>query len=99
MKTTTLELIRSVLKSDETISADERGRIIRQLTAPGEAPKAEPISVIKPAEAARRLQVSKQTVYRYTKMGILKCAVLPGKTRSNGIVLESLEAAMRGKVA
>jgi len=99
MKTTTLELIRSVLKSDETMPADERARIIRLLTSPADAPKPEPLCVIKPTEAARRLMVSRQTIYRYCKMGILSRAILPGKTRGNGVTLESLESAIRGKVA
>jgi len=95
MKVTTLELIRSVLKSDETMPADERARIIRHLTAPADAPKPEPLCVIKPTEAARRLMVSRQTIYRYCKLGILARAILPGKTRGNGVILESLENAIR----
>jgi predicted DNA-binding transcriptional regulator AlpA len=100
MKVTTLELIRSVLKADETVMPDERARIIRQLSAPEAVvvPR-EPSCVIRPGEAARRLGVTRQTIYRYCKLGMFERSMLPGKKKSNGITLESLEAAIRGKVA
>lgn len=96
MKTTTLELIRSVLKADETVTRDERGRIIRMMSAPGEVAKAERVRVVPFTEAADRLGVKRGTIYLYCHSGILRRAVLTGKRRASGVTEESLEGAIRG---
>jgi hypothetical protein len=100
MKTTTLELIRSVLKTDETVPADERARIMRMLTTPGEQVKQpEPARIVSFKEAATRLARTPRTIYHYCRKGILTRAKIPGMCRANGVTGESLEAAIRGKVA
>ena len=95
MKTTTLELIRSVLKADETVPQDERARIIRNMTTPGET-KPERSRVVPFTEAAARLAVARRTIYHYCHKGILSRVTLPGKDRSSGVTEESLETAIRG---
>lgn len=100
MKVTTLELIRSVLKSDETITQDERARIIRALTAPvgaSAAPVPSRIATFK--EAGARLAVTPRTIYSYCRKGTLTRVTIPGKFRASGVTGESLENAIRGKSA
>lgn len=100
MKTTTIELIRSVLKSDETVASDERARIIRMMTAPNEQVKPpEPMRIVSFKEASLRLAVTPRTVYHYCRAGMLVRVTIPGKYRASGVTGESLEVAIRGKVA
>jgi hypothetical protein len=99
MKTTTLELIRSVLKADETVPSDERARFIRLLTTPGEVAEPLPNRIVSFKVAAERLAVTPRTIYHYCCMGILMRVTIPGKHRASGVTGESLEAAIRGKVA
>jgi len=99
MKVTTLEIIRIVLKTDETITTEERARIIRFLTtplgAPAVAPKP-PARIVSFKEAADRLACKRGTIYRYCKEGILKKAALAGKLRANGVTESSLILAIEG---
>jgi len=99
MKTTTLELIRSVLKSDETISPDERARIIRATTTTGETLKPEPSRIVSHGEAAERMGVKVRTIYHYCRKGILKRVTPAGKKCASGVTSESLENAIRGMVS
>lgn len=93
MKTTTLDLIRSVLKSDETVVADERARIIRLLTTPGE-PTQNRSRIVSFQEAAGRLAVKRRTIYLYCSTGILERARLPGRGRARGVTEMSLNVAI-----
>lgn len=96
MKTTTLELIRSVLKADETVSQDERARIIRAMTTPPGSIPPPPAKIIPFKTAADRLGVKPRTIYHYCRAGILKAAKIAGKERANGVTEESLEMAIKG---
>jgi len=99
MKVTTLEIIRTVLKTDETITTEERARIIRFLTTPVGAPPVAPkppARIVSFKEAAERLACKRQTVYHYCRMGILKKAALAGKERANGVTESSLILAIEG---
>ena len=95
MKTTTLDLIRSVLKADETVTQDERARIIRAMTTPGEVPKPDRSRIVSFKEAAERLAVARRTIYHYCRRGILKRVTLPGKTCASGVTEESIENALK----
>ena len=90
MKTTTLDLIKSVLKTDETIPTDERSRIIRMLTTPADTTPRPPTRIVSFVEAAQRLAVKRRTIYHYCRAGILARARLPGKGRARGVTEESL---------
>jgi len=96
MKTTTLELIRSVLKADETVTADERARIIRAMSTPSETPKPDRLRIASFKEAAERLGVARRTIYYYCRKGFLTRVSIPGKERANGVTGESLENAIKG---
>jgi len=93
MKTTTLDLIRSVLKSDETVAGDERSRIIRLMTTPSE-PTPTHSRIVSFKEAAGRLAVQRRTIYHYCRTGILERARLPGKGRARGVTELSLDSAI-----
>ena len=101
MLDSTIELIRAGLKTDPTLSADERTRIVFQLRNHGkqtQSPQLMPQEVapkvIRRKQAAERLNSSLRFVDLLARQGILKKCVLPGRTRAVGILESSLLAVM-----
>jgi hypothetical protein len=95
MKPATLDLIRAVLKSDETLQSDDRERIILYVMAPGQPVEPRIISV---AETCKRLGgLNRQTIYRYCRAGILQAARLPGRERARGITESSIVFAIQSR--
>jgi hypothetical protein len=100
VKVTTLEIIRTVLKTDETITTEERARIIRFLTTPVGAPPVvpkPPARIVSFKEAAARLAVERRTIYHYCRKGILIRAKISGKKSASGVTEESLTMAIGGE--
>jgi hypothetical protein len=95
MKTTTLDLIKSVLKSDETISPDERARLVRALSGPGAPPVAS--RVVRFREAAARLGGRPWTARSYARSGKLQAVIV--NQRRIGVTEESLEKLINGGAA
>jgi hypothetical protein len=101
MLDSTIELIRAGLKTDPTLSPEDRARLVALLrnqgkpapvpppAAPDPAPK-----VIRRRQAAERLNSSLRFVDLLARQGILKKCVLPGRTRAVGILESSLLAVL-----
>jgi hypothetical protein len=98
MLNSTIELIRAGLKTDPTLSAAERARLLVILRNHGNqrqprqteqviAPK-----IIRRKHAAERLNTSLRFIDLLARQGILKKCVLPGRKRAVGILESSLSA-------
>jgi hypothetical protein len=92
----TIELIRVALKSDPTVTPNDRKRLLALLqqgneTLKPDIPAPEP-RIIRRAEAARRLGCSLRLVDRLSAQGLLTKHHFPGRVRSSGVPLEDLEA-------
>lgn len=103
MHPSTLQIISATLKADITIDPDSRKRILALLRTGGEsrptntAKSASPPSIIRRAEAARRLAHSVRTVDYYIARGLLKVVRLRGQKRGIGIDANSLDELIAGK--
>ena len=102
MLPSTIEILRSALKADATITPTERKRIMVLLRAGPEAPKSVPAApneprLIRRAEAARRLGCSLRLVDRLARDGILPKRHLPNRQRAAGFLESDLLAVIEGK--
>lgn len=68
MKQTTIELIKNVLCTDETVFPEEAQKIVQLLNTANSVKKPRPGTI---TEAAKILAVHKATVRRYAKAGLL----------------------------
>ncbi len=84
MQQTTRTLIGTILKTDPTITTDERGRILDAITdkpAPPAPPK-----LLRRSAVAERLGLSIRAVDRLAEEGTLMKRVLPGRKRATGFI-------------
>jgi len=101
MLDSTIELIRAGLKTDPTLSSEERTRLLVALRNHDKQTQSpQPISqdvapkIIRRKQAAERLNSSLRFVDQLARQGILKKCVLPGRTRAVGILESSLSAVL-----
>jgi len=101
MLDSTIELIRAGLKTDPTISAVERTRLLISLRnnakqVSSQQPKNLDVApkIIRRKQAAERLNSSLRFVDLLARQGVLKKCVLPGRTRAVGILESSLLAVL-----
>jgi predicted DNA-binding transcriptional regulator AlpA len=114
MLPTTLDIIRSCLKSDPTVSPAERKRLMALLVNAPAEPSAEisapaEARLIRRAEVARRLGCSLRLVDRLLQDGTLPKRRLPNRQRAAGVLESDLlrllaaepegRATMQGKEA
>lgn len=95
MLNTTIEIVRSGLKADPTITPQERTRLLATLRQPA-AQKAVPEIFIEPrlvrrAEVARRLSCSLRTVDKLAASGVLAKRKLPGRLRASGFLASDVD--------
>ncbi len=100
MLATTIEIVRSGLKADPSLTPADRARLLALLRQGQDAPKPETTGecvarIIRRAEAARRLSCSLRTVDKLGVTGVLPKRKLPGRVRAAGF-LESDVAALIG---
>jgi len=101
MLDSTIELIRAGLKTDPTLSLEERTRLLviirhhgNQAQSPPQ-PRQEVVpKVIRRKQAAERLNSSLRFIDLLARQGILKKCVLPGRKRAAGILESSLSAVL-----
>jgi hypothetical protein len=97
MLATTIEIIRSGLKSDPSLSAADRARILAAIRNGANTPKIDPVTnsesrLVRRAEAARRLGCSLRLVDRLAKDGVLLKRRLPNRKRAAGFLESDLNA-------
>jgi hypothetical protein len=95
MLDTTLEIVRSGLKSDPTLTPQDRARLLATLRAPA-VQKSETIMSAEPrlarrAEVARRLSCSLRTVDKLAASGVLTKRKLPGRVRASGFLASDVD--------
>jgi predicted DNA-binding transcriptional regulator AlpA len=91
MLATTIEIIRSGLKSDPSLTPAVRARLLALLRNGSEPPKPETpgervARIIRRAEVAQRLSCSLRTVDGLAATGVLKKRKLPGRVRASGFL-------------
>ena len=95
MLNTTLEIVRSGLKADPTLTPQERMRLLAALRAPASQKPAPVISaelrLIRRAEVARRLSCCLRTVDKLAASGILVKRKLPGRVRASGFLASDVD--------
>jgi hypothetical protein len=96
MLQSTIEVLRSVLKSDPTVSPAERTMLLAQLRHGGKSAQAEPVvkseaRLVRRAEAARRLACSMRTIDKLAATGALQRRKLPGRCRASGFLLSDVD--------
>src|SRR5580692_3193674 len=95
MLNTTLEIIKSGLKADPTLTSDDRQRLLAALRTPA-AQKVAPqipaeFRLIRRAEVARRLSCCLRTVDKLAAAGILAKRKLPGRVRASGFLASDVD--------
>jgi hypothetical protein len=100
MLKSTIEAVKAVLRTDETLTVRDREGFIKLLSHPVERLKPEPFAPTEPrlvrrAEAARRLACSVRLIDRLARDGILQKRRLPNRQRAAGF-LESDVSALIG---
>jgi predicted DNA-binding transcriptional regulator AlpA len=90
MMSHTIEIIKTALKADNSVSASDRARVLATIRnggskSPETARFAEP-RLIRRAEAAHRLGCSLRLIDRLAKDGALVKRKLPGRKRSAGFL-------------
>lgn len=91
----TIEILRSGLKSDPTLTPQERARLLATLREPA-AHKSEPVISTEPrlvrrAEVARRLSRSLRFVDKLAASGVLAKRNLPGRVRASGFLASDVD--------
>jgi predicted DNA-binding transcriptional regulator AlpA len=99
MLESTVEIIRVALKSDQTVTAPDRARLIATLRQP-ETPKLPPEystpRLIKRREVAAKLSCSLRNVDALAARGVLARHVFPGRQRSSGFLAADIDALIAG---
>jgi hypothetical protein len=101
MLSTTIEIIRSGLKADPSLTPTDRTRIMALVRNGPETPKPETTServacIIRRAEAAERLSCSLRTVDKLAATGVLKKRRLPNRQRCSGFLESDIVALIGG---
>jgi hypothetical protein len=96
MLSTTLEIVRSGLKADPTITPQDRARLIAAMREPAAQKSAskdftEP-RLVRRAEVARRLSCSLRTVDKLAASGVLIKRKLPGRLRASGFLASDVDS-------
>lgn len=102
MLQTTIEIIRSGLKADPSLTPNDRTRILAILrnglnTTKTETPAEQVSRIIRRAEAARRLSCSLRTIDKIAREGVLTKRKLPGRERASGFLSSDVDSLIRGK--
>ena len=96
MLSTTLEIVRSGLKADPTLTPQDRQRLLATLRAPAVQKIVPAIStefrLIRRAEVARRLSCCLRTVDKLAASGILAKRKLPGRLRASGFLASDVDS-------
>jgi hypothetical protein len=95
MLNTTIEILRSGLKADPTLTPQDRTRLLAALREPA-AQKSEPVSSAEPRwvrrkEVANRMSRSLRFVDKLAASGFLKKRKLPGRVRASGFLASDVD--------
>jgi hypothetical protein len=103
MQQTTIHLAQELLKTDASLTPQDRHRLVALLRNHGQerqgqktSPPPEP-RLIRRAEAARRMGVSLRAIDSWARAGLLTKVRLPGRTRAAGFRESELLALIEGK--
>lgn len=100
MLNATFEILRSGLKSDPTLTPQDRARLLAAMREPA-AQKSEPVISTEPrllrrAQVASRLSRSLRFVDKLAASGVLAKRKLPGRVRASGFLASDVDALIQG---
>ena len=103
MLPTTLDAVKSILRTDPSVNPPERNRLL-SLMRQGPEPQAIPPAAaptgprfMRRREVAERLSVSLRTVDKYAATGLLHKRTLPGHKRASGFLESAVSALIQGR--
>ncbi|HTV41716.1 MAG TPA: hypothetical protein VMF08_14130 [Candidatus Sulfotelmatobacter sp.] len=99
MLTTTLDIIRSGLKADPSLSPADRSRLLATIRHSHNAKTAETAGaprLIRRAEVARRLSITIRSVDKLASSGVLLKRKFPGRVRASGFLESDVDALISG---
>ena len=99
MLPTTNQAIRSILKTDPTLSPEARSRIVQSIRGSEGAPPAPPKgeTILRRGEVATRMNRTTRFVDQLASQGILNKVFLPGRTRAVGFREADVESLITGE--
>ncbi|MBI5386761.1 MAG: helix-turn-helix domain-containing protein [Verrucomicrobia bacterium] len=97
MLPSTIDVLKSVLRADPTLSPAERVSLMARLRQKPEDPRAEDaaksgVRIIRRCEAARLLSCSTRTLDKLATAGLLPRRKLPGRVRASGFLASDVDA-------
>ena len=100
MLPSTIDILKSVLRADPTLSPAERASLLARMREKPEDSKAESaakeeVRIMRRNEAARRLSCSTRTLDKLAAAGVLPRRKLPGRVRASGFLASDVEALIR----
>ena len=104
MLPSTLEIIKTTLKNDKTLSAVEYKRFITMLrfgrneTSQANTKPTEK-RILRRHEVARRMSVGMRTVDKWAKEGIIRKMKLPGRKRACGFLSSEIDTLMMENIS
>lgn len=104
MLPSTLEIIKTTLKNDKTLSDVEYKRFITMLRFGGNETgqtntKPTEKRILRRPEVARRMSVGLRTIDKWAKEGILRKMKLPGRKRACGFLSSEIDALMTKNIS
>ena len=101
MLSTTLEIVRSGLKADPTLTPQDRLRLLAALreSASGKSGPVQPTEprLVRRAVVANRMSISLRSVDKLAASGVLPRRKLPGRIRASGFLASDVDALVSGK--
>ncbi len=101
MLSTTLEIIKTTLKGDTTLTPEDRRRLLTAIRRGGQRSDPKPTiraspRILRRREAARRLGVTMRAIDKWAREGILRRVKLHGRLRACGFLESDVEHLMFG---
>jgi predicted DNA-binding transcriptional regulator AlpA len=100
MNTNTYDAIKAVLRSDPSLDLPERNRLLVGLRSPDtkkQESKEYGDRILRRAEVAERLSISRRTVDAWAKQGLIPKVKLPNRTRMLGCRERDVIALIEGR--
>ncbi len=97
MESSTLEIIKTTLKNDNTLTPVDRKRLLAVIRAGGLQPNDKPTiragpRILRRRDVAKRLGVTVRAIDKWAREGILRRVKLPGRVRGCGFLESEVNA-------
>jgi hypothetical protein len=97
MQTSTKDAVRAILKADQSLTAQDRAKILNSLSRPDPAPRENTPKVLRFPEAARQLSITPRALFYAIRHAGIQTVKLPGRGRAFGIRASDLDRLVSGE--